>query len=118
LQTYRREFLRQSEHRLHADYDRGFFSAWADYMRILPKLDSLTTVSIPNKNRIEKEAEETEPQPEIKKEEGEEARDEEREEVKGEMKTEAEKAEQEKVEETKIVERIEPRQSTLFDFSK
>jgi len=34
LKKYRREFLKQSKDRIHADYDRGFFSAWADYMRI------------------------------------------------------------------------------------
>jgi hypothetical protein len=62
LHEYRRDFLRQSEHRLHAEYDRGFFSAWADFMRILPKLD-LTNIALPNnnKNRMEKEAEPTEP---------------------------------------------------------
>jgi hypothetical protein len=58
LHEYRRDFLRQSEHRLHAEYDRGFFSAWADFMRILPKLD-LTNIALLNnhKNRMEKEAE-------------------------------------------------------------
>jgi len=117
LQTYRREFLRQSGYRLHADYDRGFFSAWADYMRILPKLETIV-VSLPNKNRVEKEAEVTETQPEIKAEESEEAKKEEREEVKIETKIEAEKTEIEKVEETQITEKSEPRQRTLFDFSK
>jgi len=109
LQTYRREFLRQSEHHLHADYDRGFFSAWADYMRILPKLE-LPIVSIPNMNRVEKEAKVTEVEQEIK--------DEEKEGVKRETKVETKKEEIEKVEETESVEKIEPRQSTLFDFSK
>ena len=62
LHECRREFLRQSEHRLHAEYDRGFFSAWADFMRIVPKLD-LTNIVLPNnhKNHVEKEAEPTEP---------------------------------------------------------
>jgi len=114
LKNYRREFLRQSENRLHADYDRGFFSAWADYMRILPKLETIT-VSLPNKNLIEKEAEVPETQPEIKAEESKEA---EKEEVKSETKIETEKTETEKVEETKSTEKIEPRQSTLFDFAK
>jgi len=117
LKTYRREFLRQSENRLHADYDRGFFSAWADYMRILPKLETIT-VSLPNKNNVEKEAEVTETQPEIKVEKSEEAEKEEREEVKSETKIEAEKTEIEKVEETQITEKSEPRQKTLFDFSR
>jgi len=109
LKTYRREFLRQSEHRLHADYDRGFFSAWADYMRILPKLE-LTIVSLPNKNRVEKEVEVTETQPEIKAEEGEE--------VKTETNIEAKEAETVEVEETASIKKIEPGQRTLFDFSK
>jgi len=117
LQTHRREFLRQSEHRLHADYDRGYFSAWADYMRILPKLE-LTSISIPNKNRAEKEAEVTETKPEIKAEESKEAKDEEREAVKRETKIEVKEVQAEEVEETKSSEKIEPRQSTLFDFSK
>jgi len=113
LRTYRREFMRQSEHRLHADYDRGFFSAWADYMRILPKLE-LTMVAIPNKNRVEKEAELTEAQPEIKAEESKEARSEERE-VEKETKIEAKEAETVEVEETQSI-KIEPGQRTLFDF--
>jgi len=113
LHAYRREFLRQSENRLHADYDRGFFSAWADYMRILPKLETIV-VSLPSKNHVEKEAEVLETQSEIKVEESKEAE----EEVKSETKIEAEKTETEKVEETKSTEKIEPRQSTLFDFAK
>jgi len=39
LQNYRREFLKHSRNTFHSDYDRGFFSAWADYMRILSKMD-------------------------------------------------------------------------------
>lgn len=117
LHTYRREFLLQSEHRLHADYDKGFFSAWADYMRILPKLETIV-VSLPNKNHVEKEAESTETQPEITAEESTEARKEEREEIKIETKIEAEKTEIVKVEETKSTEKIEPRQRTLSDFAK
>jgi len=33
LKQYREEFLRHSENRLHAEYDRGFFAAWADFCR-------------------------------------------------------------------------------------
>lgn len=33
LKKFKREFLRESKNKIHADYDRGFFSAWADYMR-------------------------------------------------------------------------------------
>lgn len=117
LHVYRREFLRQSEHRLHADYDRGFFSAWADYMRILPKLETIV-VSLPNKNSVEKEAAEvtvTETQPE--KAEVKEV-EKESEEVKSEIKVEAAKAEIETVEKTEGAEKIEPRQRTLSDFAK
>jgi len=116
LRSYRREFHRQSEYRLHADYDRGFFSAWADYMRILSKLE-LPLASIPNKNYVEKVREIEEAEPE-KKEEGKEAMDEKTEEAKREIKMEAEKEEVEVTEEAESVERTEPRQSTLFDFSK
>lgn len=38
LRNYRREFLKHVKNRLHSDYDRGFFSAWADYMRISSKM--------------------------------------------------------------------------------
>ena len=117
LQTYRREFLRQSDHRLHADYDRGFFSAWSDYMRILPKLE-LIVVSIPNKNRVEKDAKVTVTQTEVKAEEGKEAKDEEREGVSRETKIGVKTSETKKAEATESTEKIEPRQSTLFDFSK
>jgi hypothetical protein len=35
----RREFQEKVESRLYPDYDRGFFSAWADYMSVLKKMD-------------------------------------------------------------------------------
>ena len=35
----RREFQEKVESRLYADYDRGFFSAWADYMSVLKRMD-------------------------------------------------------------------------------
>ena len=38
LKSYRHEFLSHTENRLHDDYDRGYFEAWADYMRILQKI--------------------------------------------------------------------------------
>jgi hypothetical protein len=38
LKKYRNEFLKHSKNTLHADYDRGFFSAWAEYMRVLLKM--------------------------------------------------------------------------------
>ena len=39
LRSYRREFLKHARNKLHSDYDRGFFSAWADYTRILSKME-------------------------------------------------------------------------------
>lgn len=39
IQNYRREFLQHVKNRFHGDYDKGFFSAWADYMRILSKIE-------------------------------------------------------------------------------
>jgi len=38
LQHYRREFLGHVRNRLHGDFDRGFFSAWADCMRVLGRM--------------------------------------------------------------------------------
>jgi len=32
LKKFRKEFLREYKNKIHADYDRGFFAAWADYM--------------------------------------------------------------------------------------
>jgi hypothetical protein len=39
LRSYRREFLKHVRNRLHVNYDRGFFSAWADYMYALIKMN-------------------------------------------------------------------------------
>jgi hypothetical protein len=39
LHTYRKEFLDHMRNGLHGDFDRGYFSAWADCMRILTRLD-------------------------------------------------------------------------------
>ncbi|KPV63057.1 MAG: hypothetical protein AOA66_1030 [Candidatus Bathyarchaeota archaeon BA2] len=45
LKKYRREFLKQARSKIHADYDRGFFSAWADYMRVSIKMRENPEVS-------------------------------------------------------------------------
>jgi hypothetical protein len=42
LNDYRKEFLAHMGNGLHGDFDRGYFSAWADCMRILTRMD-LTT---------------------------------------------------------------------------
>jgi len=39
LHTYRREFLDNMRSGLHGDFDRGYFSAWADCMRILTRMN-------------------------------------------------------------------------------
>lgn len=43
LQVYRREFLGHLKNRFHGDFDRGFFSAWADCMRVLGRMDIAPT---------------------------------------------------------------------------
>jgi len=39
LLNFRREFQEKVESRLYTDYDRGFFSAWADYMSVLKRME-------------------------------------------------------------------------------
>ena len=39
LHNYRKEFLDHMRNGLHGDFDRGYFSAWADCMRILTRID-------------------------------------------------------------------------------
>jgi hypothetical protein len=39
LHSYRREFLDHMRNGLHGDFDRGYFSAWADCMRILTRME-------------------------------------------------------------------------------
>ena len=38
LNGYKREFIDHVKSRLHGDFDRGFFSAWADCMRVISKI--------------------------------------------------------------------------------
>jgi hypothetical protein len=47
LHTCRREFLDHTKNGLHGDFDRGFFSAWADCMRVLSRID---IPNVPNVN--------------------------------------------------------------------
>jgi hypothetical protein len=42
LIKYRREFSGHIKNKLHSDYDRGFFKAWTEYMRVLIKLEEST----------------------------------------------------------------------------
>ena len=55
LHTYRREFLEHVKNRLHGDFDRGFFSAWADCMRVLSKIDlsNVPNANVSNANQVE-----------------------------------------------------------------
>jgi len=39
LIKHQREFSKHQKSKLHSDFDRGFFKAWAEYMRILIKLE-------------------------------------------------------------------------------
>jgi hypothetical protein len=43
LNNYRREFLDHTRNGLHGDFDRGYFSAWADCMRVLSRMDTAVT---------------------------------------------------------------------------
>jgi hypothetical protein len=47
LHGYRREFLEHTRNGLHGEFDRGFFSAWADCMRVLGRID---VASLPSTN--------------------------------------------------------------------
>jgi len=38
LHAYRKEFLDHMRNGLHGDFDRGYFSAWADCMRVLTRM--------------------------------------------------------------------------------
>jgi len=56
LKRYRHEFMSHVESRLHAEYDRGYFEAWAEYMKVLPKLEVSITPSINNSSVKREEA--------------------------------------------------------------
>ena len=63
LKNYRKEFLSHVERRLHDEYDRGYFEAWSDYMKILPKIEvHQSTVNNRNSAKLtEKTVEKSEP---------------------------------------------------------
>ena len=46
LEKHRREFLKHTRSSLHAEYDRGFFSAWADFTRVLLKLENIPETQV------------------------------------------------------------------------
>jgi hypothetical protein len=116
LQRHRREFLKQARNRLHADYDRGFFAAWASYMRVLAKLQ-FDADKIKSKSQAKKEVEtktEAKKAKKEKKEETETVKEKERRKVEKVVEAETRKGEIEKAE---GAERVESGQRTLFDFS-
>lgn len=41
LQKHRHEFLAHVRNKLHADFDRGFFSAWAECMQVLIRMNTM-----------------------------------------------------------------------------
>jgi hypothetical protein len=60
LHSYRREFLDHVGNRLHGEFDRGFFSAWADCMRVLSRITIPHIASAPEVNGVTSEGEEFE----------------------------------------------------------
>jgi hypothetical protein len=128
LQNYRREFSKQARNKLHADYDRGYFTAWASYMRVLAKLEFATDKTKTNaksKTPKKKEVKAKAKAEKTEKKMTEEKKQEEktkikpkvtpRKEAEVEIKTATPKKETEKAEDT---ESIEASQRTLFDYSK
>jgi len=55
LHAYRREFLDNMRSGLHGDFDRGYFSAWADCMRILTRMNIPAPVSTNNQKTEDNE---------------------------------------------------------------
>ncbi len=47
LHSYKREFLEHVDSKLHGDFDKGFFSAWVDCMRVLGRMDIPTANGAP-----------------------------------------------------------------------
>jgi hypothetical protein len=54
LHACRREFLEHERSRLHGDFDRGFFSAWANCMRVLSRMEIPNNLNVNNKNHVTK----------------------------------------------------------------
>jgi hypothetical protein len=57
LHSCRREFLNHVKNRLHGDFDRGFFSAWADCMQVLSRMNLTNNPNVnaaaPEKGKLE-----------------------------------------------------------------
>jgi len=50
LNGFRHEFQEHVRSRLHGDFDRGFFSAWADCMRVLSRITIPNSLPAQNSN--------------------------------------------------------------------
>jgi hypothetical protein len=59
LHGFRREFLDHTRNGLHGDFDRGFFSAWADCMRVLARMD----IAVSQDRKVESEIENADSKP-------------------------------------------------------
>ena len=59
LHAYRKEFLEHMGNGLHGDFDRGYFSAWADCMRILTRMEVPSSQNGNSKGAVEAEKIET-----------------------------------------------------------
>jgi hypothetical protein len=53
LNDYRKEFLNHMGNGLHGDFDRGYFSAWADCMRIISRMNIKAEKSDEEKSKLE-----------------------------------------------------------------
>jgi len=115
LQSHRREFLKQARSRIHADYDRGYFTAWASYLQALAKLQFGAEETTGKGAKTEEVETQAKTEKKVTKETEEKAEEKTRKEDEKKIEAEAQKRELEKVERT---ESTELRQSTLFDFSK
>jgi len=52
LKKSRKEFLKEYKNKIHTDYDRGYFAAWADYMLISKReLTNLETIKKSSKTK-------------------------------------------------------------------
>jgi hypothetical protein len=59
LHEYKREFLNHTRNGLHGDFDRGYFSAWAECMRVLVRIDVPSSSSSNGDKDAKKETIET-----------------------------------------------------------
>ena len=63
LKKHRKVFLKEYKNKIHTDFDRGFFAAWADYMLILVR-DIAKAENAENKDNKTLETDNEEPETE------------------------------------------------------